>query len=103
MNAAIITGKVTSEVNQMILKSGTPVCRFTLSRDSRTFDCLLTGQKVVSFVKEIEKGTELTIDCLINDHLQLLVQAYRIESRPLRLGQVWDYRGRPLANNKLAF
>lgn len=62
--------------------------------DSRKFNYLIAGKKAFKFVYEVKLSMEITVESVINDRNQLVVQEYKIMSQPNYFGQVFDYRGR---------
>lgn len=103
MNFAILTGKVVSEVKVINTHNGTPLCRFTLESDGRHFNCLVAGMKAYQFVYGVEEDSVITIEGTINDRMQLVVQKYKIDSRPSYFGQIFDYKGMKLPHKKVMF
>lgn len=103
MNAIIVTGKVDSEIKVINTNNGTPLCRFTLVTDDRKFNCIIAGKKAFNFVYEVKLGTGITIDSVINNRNQLVVQRYEIISPPDHFGYVFDYKGRRMPNKKVLF
>ena len=103
MNTAIITGKVDSDVKVINTKNGTPFCRFTLLSDGRKFNCLIAGKKAFSFVYEVELCSKITIESVINDRNQLVVQKFKLLSPPNYFGQVFDYKGHRMPHKKVMF
>lgn len=103
MNTAIVTGKVDSEVKVINTKSGTPFCRFTLLADDRKFNCLIAGKKAFGFVYEVKQGSEITIESVINERNQLVVQKFKVLNPPNYFGQVFDYKGRRMPHKKVLF
>ncbi|ALV20778.1 single stranded DNA-binding domain-containing protein [Carnobacterium antarcticum] len=101
MNFAILTGKVVSEVKVINTDNGTPLCRFTLQVDNRKFNCLVAGMKAYKFMYDIEEDSLITIEGTINDRMQLVVQEYRLDSKPSYFGQIFDYKGRKLPHKKV--
>lgn len=103
MNAARFTGTVVSEVKVINTKHGYPFCYIALEANGRNQNLLIAGRKAFKFVYEVEKGTGLTVDCIINNRKQLVIQEYKIDSQPTLLGQLWDYKGRRLPHKKVMF
>lgn len=103
MNSAILTGKVVSEVKVINTNNGTPLCRFTLQIDDRKFNCLIAGMKAYKFMYYVEENCTVTIEGTINDRMQLVVQEYRLNSRPSYFGQIFGYKGRKLPHKKAMF
>ena len=101
MNAAMMTGKVVSDVKVINTNHGYPFCYIALDVNGRIQNLLIAGRKAFKFVYEVEKGTGLTVDCIINDRKQLFIQEYKIDSQPTLLGQLWDYKGRKLPHRKV--
>ena len=103
MNTAIITGKIDSDIKVINTKNNTPFCRFTLLSDGRKFNCLIAGKKAFSFVYEVELGSTITIESVINDRNQLVVQKFKLLSPPNYFGQVFDYKGHRMPHKKVLF
>lgn len=103
MNAAMMTGKVVSDVKVINTKHGYPFCYIALDVNGKIHNCLIAGRKAFKFVYEVEKDTGLTVDCTINERKQLVIQEYKIDSQPTLLGQLWDYKGRRLPHKKVTF
>lgn len=103
MNTAILTGKVESNVKVINTKKGTPFCRFTLLADGRKFNCIVAGKKAFGFVYEVKMGSEITIESVINDRNQLMVQKFKVLNPPNYFGQVFDYKGRRMPHKKVMF
>lgn len=103
MNTAIISGEVVSEIKVINTDNGFPFCRFTFNVSGKNHNCIVSGKKAYKFVYEVEEGTGLTVDCTINDRMQLVIQSYKIDSQPIRIGQVWDYKNRLLPHKKIMF
>lgn len=103
MNTAILTGKVESNVKVINTKNGTPFCRFTLLSDGRKFNCLIAGKKAFGFVYEVKMGSEITIESVINDRNQLVVQKFKVLNPPNYFGQVFDYKGHRMPHKKIMF
>lgn len=103
MNNAIITGIVDSEVKVINTNNGTPFCRFTLLANDRKFNCLIAGKKAFGFVYEIKLGSKITIESIINDRNQLVIQKYKLLSQPNYFGQVFDYKGHRMPHKKVMF
>lgn len=103
MNAAMMTGKVVSDVKVINTKHGYPFCYIVLDVNGKIHNCLIAGRKAFKFVFEVENGTGLTVDCTINERKQLVIQEYKIDSQPTLLGQLWDYKGRRLPFKKTIF
>ncbi|MER2110034.1 MAG: ssDNA-binding protein [Desemzia incerta] len=103
MNTAIVTGEVESNVKVINTKNGTPFCRFTLLADGRKFNCLIAGKKAFGFVYEVKMGSEITIESVINDRNQLVVQKFKVLNPPNYFGQVFDYKGHKMPHKKVMF
>lgn len=101
MNAAMFTGKVVSDVKVINTKHGYPFCYIALEVNGKNHNCLIAGRKAFKFVYEVENGTGLTVDCIINDRKQLVIQEYKINSQPTRYGQLWDYKLNKLPHRKV--
>lgn len=101
MNTAILTGKVVSDVKVINTKHGYPFCYIALEVNGKNHNCLIAGRKAFKFVYEVESGTGLTVDCIINDRKQLVIQEYKINSQPTRYGQLWDYKLNKLPHRKV--
>lgn len=101
MNAAMMTGKVVSDVKVINTKHGYPFCYIALDVNGNIHNCLISGRKAFKFVYEVENGTGLTVDCTINDRKQLIIQEYKIDSQPTRYGQLWDYKLNNLPHRKV--
>lgn len=103
MNAIVVTGRVDSEIKVIHTNNGTPLCRFTLLVDDRKFNCIIAGKKAFKFLYEVELGAGITIDSVINDRNQLVVQRYELISPPNNFGYVFDYKGRRMPHKKVLF
>ena len=103
MNTAILTGKVESNVKVINTNNGSPFCRFTLESNDRKFNCLVAGKKAFGFVYEVKMGSEITIESVINDRNQLVVQKFKVLNPPNYFGQVFDYKGHRLPHKKVMF
>jgi hypothetical protein len=103
MNTAVITGKVDSDVKVIDTKKGTPLCRFTLLSDGCKFNCLIAGKKAFGFVYEVQLGSEITIESVINERNQLVVQKFTVLNPPNYFGQVFDYKGHRMPHKKVLF
>lgn len=103
MNSAILTGKVVSEIKVINTTNGTPLCRFTLKVQDRKFNCLITGMKAYKFMYDIDEHSGITVEGTINDRMQLVVQKYNIDSRPVYPGQFFNYKGRMLPHRKVPY
>ncbi|MER2174922.1 MAG: ssDNA-binding protein [Carnobacterium sp.] len=103
MNAAMMTGKVVSDVKVINTKHGYPFCYIALDVNGQIRNLLIGGNKAFQFVYEVEEGTGLTVGYTINDRKQLIIQEYKIDSQPTLLGQLWDYKGRRLPFKKTMF
>lgn len=103
MNTIIITGKVDSEVKVINTDYGAPLCRFTLLADDRKFNCIVAGKKAFQLLYEVKLGARITIDSIINNRNQLVVQRYEIISAPNNFGYVFDYKGRQMPHKKGMF
>ena len=103
MNSAILTGKISSEIEVINEASPNPFCKFELVLDSRRFECLVIGIKAHKFRYDVEEGMEVTIEALINNQMQLVVQCYETHSYPNYFGQLFDCRGKNYPRRWLAF
>lgn len=101
MNTAIVSEEVVSDVKVINTDNGFSFCRFTFNVAGKKLNCIFSGKKAYKFVYKVENGTELTVDCTINNRLQLVIQSYKINSQPVRIGQVWDYKNRLLPHKKI--
>lgn len=103
MNSAILTGKISSEIEVINEASSNPFCKFEIILDSRKFECLVIGIKAHKFRYDVEKGMEVTIEALINNQMQLIVQCYETHSYPNYFGQLFDCRGKKLSKEMASF
>lgn len=103
MNTTMITGKVDSDVKVLNTKNGTPLCRFTLLSDGRKYNCLVAGKKAFGFVYEVQLGSEIKIEAVINNRNQLVVQKFNVSNPPNYLSQAFDYKGHRMPHKKVLF
>ena len=103
MNAAMMTGKVVSDVKVINTKKGYPFCYIALDVNGKINNCLIAGRKAFKFVYEVENGTGLTVDCTINERKQLIIQEYKIDSQPTLMGQLWDCKLNRLPHRKVMY
>lgn len=96
MNSIVLKGIITSDLIARKTKQGTLFCKFTLQSQNEEHECWYVGKDAAKFAYDIEKGTELTLNCLVNHRMQIAVQNYEIINQPLRLGQVFDYQNKRL-------
>lgn len=103
MDIVLVTGRVDSDVKVLNTKNGLPLCRFRLLVDDRKFNCIIAGKRAFNFVYEVKLGTGITIECVINNRKQLVVQGYKVNSSPNYFGMVFDYKGRQMPHKKAMF
>lgn len=103
MNSIILSGTISSDLVVQKTKQGTLFCKFTFRSHDEEHSCWFVGKHTPKFVYDVEKGTGLTLHCIVNDRMQIAVQQYKIASQPIRLGQVWDYQHRLLDVTKDIF
>jgi uncharacterized protein YdiU (UPF0061 family) len=103
MNSAILTGKISSEIEVINEASPNLFCKFELVLDNRKFECLVAGIKAYKFRYDVEEGMEVTIEALINNQMQLVVQCYETHSYPNYFGQLFDCRGNKLSQEMASF
>ncbi|WP_245592926.1 hypothetical protein [Carnobacterium funditum] len=56
--------------------------------------------KTYKFIYDVEKDME---EAIINNQMQLVVQVYKTHSYPNYFGQLFDYKGHKLAQDKASY
>lgn len=103
MNSVILTGKISAGIEVRNGSSPSPFCKFELVLDNRKFECLVMGIRAHKFRYDVEEGMEVTIEALINDQMQLVVQGYETHSPPNYFGQLFDCKGNKLSKDQIYF
>ncbi|MEG0267961.1 MAG: ssDNA-binding protein [Carnobacterium sp.] len=103
MNSAIVTGKIVSKIKVMNETNANPFCKFELVLDNRTFDCLVIGTKAHKFVYDVDTGMEVTVEAIINNQMQLVIQTYQTHFYPNYFGQLFDCNGQRLSQDEVDY
>lgn len=103
MNSIVLSGSISSEVIIQHTKSNKPFCRFSFNANNQSYTCWIIGKRANKFVYDVEPGTKLIMDCIINEQMQINILDYHITDQPIRIGQVKDHNGNLLSAKKITF